>query len=71
MSITIEQLNEQLARAVAQRDQYLGFYQQTCGAVQVIQDQIKMIVVNESVQKEKEDKQAESESQNQPEESAP
>jgi hypothetical protein len=51
MTITIEKLKEQLNQCIAQRDQYAAGYQQTVGAITLLQEQIKTMMVDEALSK--------------------
>lgn len=45
MSITIEKLQAQLQQLIHNRDSYAQAFQQTVGAINLIQEQMKMVLV--------------------------
>ena len=53
MSMTLEQLRKQLGNCIEQRDQYASAFQQAIGAINLLQEQIKMLMLEEALAKKK------------------
>ena len=56
--MNIEQLKTQLKQCIQQRDEYASMFQQAIGAINLLQEQIKMLMVAEALEKKKAEEQA-------------
>lgn len=63
MSLTIDKLKEQLNILINNRDVFAQNYQQTIGQINLVQEQIKMLMVDESIAKANTEKEEPSQAQ--------
>ena len=54
MSVTIEKLRTDVRDFNVLKDQFLTQYHQTCGAISVLEQQLKLLITEEELEKEKE-----------------
>ena len=53
MGMGLDSLKEQLVNVIAQRDQYSSAFQQAVGAINLLQEQIKCLMIEEGIAKKK------------------